>query len=267
MAELAEAITVKTLDKVKGTKDIAQSLKGKVDGHVNALSVVKLLDDGGEYQRPPGILLSDYTIDYAQFCQQPLESAFLDIGIALYKSFNLIPTITASQTSDMILEMSGISKNDSALKHRKWLPTPHHRFIRFRTNECCLPSKHKVWGILERIEDGIICALYKSERESLRSDACVAGFPASNFLAWPKPVELDDVHIGVEEVFRGIGGQWNGKYHLIKNNCIHYALECWRWLGGNAEWDDVVDGNVGHHPRYNPAIEDIRRRNRLCYFT
>lgn len=146
MAELAEAITVKTLDKVKGTKDIAQSLKGKVDGHVNALSVVKLLDDGGEYQRPPGILLGDYSIDYAQFCQQPLESAFLDIGIALYKSFNLIPTLTAGKTSDVILEMSGISKNDSVLKDRKWLPSLHHRFIRFCTNKCYLPSEHKVWG-------------------------------------------------------------------------------------------------------------------------
>lgn len=242
------------VDKYKAIEDkTGSSYKGSEDNHINAFAVC--LDDGDkEYYRPSGLRWSDYTIEFAQFCQQPLSNQILDIGSKLIdniSNFELLPTKKEGKTEDETLKALGISKGD--ISQERWLPSPHHRFIRFRTGQCysvssaCTTRQPKVWGILERGYDGVVCALYKSDRESLRTEAKVVE------IGWlSTKLTLENLSLSLEDVFRGIGGRWKGKYHLINNNCIHYALECWRRLGGRASWDDVVGGRAGIPQKYNP---------------
>ena len=227
--------------------------KGKTeDNHTNAFAVWKLLDDEGEYHRPSRLLWSSYTIEYAQFCQQPLSNAYLDIGAAVYSTLKLIPTIQKGQEIGDLLKSLGAS-TEEVHKHRL-IPSPHHRFIRFRTSQCYPNTHRKVWGVLERLDDGVACSLYKSERESLRTEAYVVNsFSVGVLFNSYKKLEMDGLCVGVEELFRGIGGKWNGKYHLLRNNCIHYALECWKRLGGDAVWNGVVDGNYTVNVKCSPT--------------
>ena len=62
--------------------------KKKSSPHLkNAFYILELLDEGGESEprRPPGVHLSNYTIDYAQFCHQPLTHMGLDFVVTAVK--------------------------------------------------------------------------------------------------------------------------------------------------------------------------------------
>lgn len=98
----------------------------------------------------------------------------------------------------------------------------------------------EVWGTMERIEEQVVCALYKNRETSVRTGARIT---QTGILPFSPELEqcIDSKNVG--KVFHGIGGCWGGKYNLGFNNCIHYALECWKQLGGTANWNDVCDGH------------------------
>ena len=65
------------------------------------------------------------------------------------------------------------------------LPTPYHRFIRF----CASPENFSsypgtdVWGTLERLEDCVVCALYKTVTLSIRGlDDYVTSVPRKHLM-------------------------------------------------------------------------------------
>ena len=263
---------VKGVDSFKLIGDKTGLDKFNQDSYVNAFAVWKLSgDDKKEYYRPSGLRWSDYTIEFAQFCQQPLLEHNLDVGHAVIDALDrfqqqLLPTRKEGKTDDELLKLLGLSKAD--ISQKKWLPSPHHRFIRFRTGQCytnsCSPKQPKVWGIMERGLDGVICALYKSERESLRREAKVVqvGY-------WfTRTLEMSGLSVRLEEVYRNVGGRWRERYHLLNNNCIHYALECWKKLGDSVSWDDIADGHATYPSKYNPCapVDSSDSRNSSCSF-
>ena len=133
------------------------------------------------------------------------------------------------------------------------LPSGHHRFIRFRTEQYHHTGT-RVWGTMERLGPGVVCALYRSESASVRSCARVT---QTGLLPFSDQLEMSTKRLNVDKVFRDIGGGWNGDYHLTDNNCVHYALECWDRLGGKASWNDVVDA----HDSFIPGDHDAAGRD------
>lgn len=201
-----------------------------------AFYTLELLDKGGERQSGQPGSLNHYTIDYVQFCHRPLTHKGLAILVDLLKAPEFLLLRLPHKLIDKTKEIIGETPEEII----PGLPSPHHRYIRFRTGQCYPNTSEKVWGTMERLEEEVICALYKNERASVRSNAHVTQI---GMLPFSDQLEMYTKCIGVDEVYRGIGGRWNGDYHLTDNNCIHYALECWKRLGGNASWNEVVDGH------------------------
>ena len=67
----------------------------------------------------------------------------------------------------------------------------------------------RVWGTMERLGDGVMCALYDSEGASICSGARIT---QTGLLPFSDQLEMCTKCISVDEVFHGIGGGWNGKY-------------------------------------------------------
>ena len=213
-----------------------------------AFYIETLLDDGGT-QRNGRVSLNDYTIDLAQFCHRPLANLLLNAAVSVAKVPEFMFVRMPHKVIDKAYEVVGEEPEELI----PGLPSGHHRYIRFRTNQYYpgTGNRDKVWGTMERLEEGVVCALYKSERASVRKDAQVTQvgiLPFSNNLEM-----LTKTDISVAEVFHGVGGRWNGEYDLTTNNCVHYALEIWKELGGKAAWNDVVDGHNAYFPgNHNP---------------
>ena len=218
----------------------------------NAFYALELLDEGGESQswQPSGIYLSNYTIDYAQFCHQPLTHVALDFIVTTLKVPEFLFVRVPHKVVDKVKELS----DEEPTEIIPGLPSGHHRFIRFRTEQYHSKTKKKVWGTMERLGTGVVCALYDSESASVRSGARVT---QTGFLPFSDQLEMYTRRINVDKVFRDIGGGWHGDYHLTDNNCIHYALECWERLGGKASWNDVVDA----HDAFIPGDHDAAGRD------
>ena len=211
-----------------------------------AFYVEILLDEGGVNRSGPGSL-KDYTVNLAQFCHRPLKNRLLDVIVTAVK----IPEFLLIRVPHKVIDMASELVGETPEEIIPGLPSGHHRYIRFRTNQNYPGTRDKVWGTMERLEEGVVCALYKSERASVRKNARVT---QTGLLPFSDQLEmLTEEAVCAEEVFHGIGGTWNGEYHLTTNNCVHYALECWEKLGGKASWNDVVDGHNSffpgnHHP-------------------
>lgn len=233
---------------IMATKTMS-TIKTKTDAFDRAFLTVELLDEGGEHQSGPGSL-SDYTIDMAQFCHVPLTHFALDMVVTALKVPEFLLVRVPHKIKDKIVELADGEPEEIV----PGLPSGHHRFVRFRTRQYYPNTFDRVWGTMERLEDGVICALYKHENASVRSRARVT---QTGILPFSKQLEMCTKGISVKEVFRGVGGNWNGPYHLTDNNCIHYALKCWENLGGKATWNEVVDG----HDSFIPSANDPGGRN------
>ena len=213
-------------------KSLKSTLKGKLEDSLiteNGFFTLRLPDDGSQSQENRAeAILKNYNIEFVQFCHRPISSEILAFGAKLYHGVKFL------------------SKSKDAL------PSIHHRYIRFLAsgpgdNNIGTKSS-KVWGTFERLSnEGGICVLYRSESGSLRSEAHV-----TNVRGFPMEMHISN-KVTIHDVFLGVGSTWDGEYHLIKNNCIHYALACWERLGGNASYDDVKEGQSATSPTYNPT--------------
>ena len=224
------------------TTSTSHGIKGKGDCLAKSFYTLELFDNNTEYERNliPGTSLGNYEIEYAQFCQQPLDDVFADFIVTVIK----IPEFVFLRVPHKIAD--AVTNNSNEII--PGLPSGHHRFIRFRTSQYFPSTQNKVWGTMERLGDGVICALYANERASFRTESSVTQNGSKMF--FPESLDMD-VSKRVEEIFRGIGGGWKGNYHFADNNCIHYAIECWKRLGGNVKWNDVVDGQSSILPDRN----------------
>ena len=191
--------------------------------------------------------LRDYTIDYAQFCHEPLSIAALDLLVTAIKVPEFLLVRMPHKVVDKVKELNDEEPEEII----PGLPSGHHRYIRFRTLQYY--GSNRIWGTMERLSDGPICALYKSEKESVRLGGRIT---QKGLLPLSDTLELTCTNNqNVNSVFLEIG--YNGAYHLTDNNCIHYALECWKSLGGKATWNEVVDG----HNSYLPGDYDAAGRD------
>ena len=218
--------------------------KKKSHDIAKAFYILELYEDGEENEiikpdvpRGVSVDLSDYTIDYAQFCHQPLSHVALDFVVTALKVPEFLLLRMPHKVIDTVKELNDEEPEEIV----PGLPSGHHRFIRFRTLQYY--GGNRVWGTMEKLGDGPVCALYKSEEESVRSGARVA---QKGLLPFSDKLERYTTNRTVRSVFRGIG--YNGDYHLTDNNCIHYALECWKSLGGKATWNEVVDAHNSYLP-------------------
>jgi len=84
----------------------------------------------------------------------------------------------------------------------------------------------------------VLCIVVR--KSSVRSGSRIT---KTGILPWSPELQVTVNSKTAGTVFKGIGGGWNGSYHPLQNNCIHYALKCWMELGGKATWNDVCDGN------------------------
>ena len=226
--------------------------KGKGDGLQKAFYTIQLFDgQGNQYEDldqngPQGICLNHFTIDFAQFCHQPLSHLLLDAVVSTAKIPEFLFIRIPHKIHDKLKEL----KDQPPEELIPGLPSGHHQYIRFRTEQYYPGTGNKVWGTIEKLEDGPICALYKNERDSVRAGARVT---QNGLLPFSEQLEMYiKVPICAEKVLK-----WNGNYHLSDNNCIHYALECWERLGGRATWNEVVDG----HDSYLPGDYDAGGRD------
>ena len=90
----------------------------------------------------------------------------------------------------------------------------------FAQLQCYPGTSERIWGTIEKLENGPMCALYRNESDSVRAGARVTH---NGFLPFSEQLEMHiEEPICVGKVFR-----WNGRYNLTDNNCIHYALGCW----------------------------------------
>lgn len=217
-------------------KDRIKKLQCNEDSLRKAFFILELSDDGSaDFQAgPPETRLGEYMIEFAQFCQQPLGDSNSPRDWLLGFAAQFISGSNSSADS------SGLPP----------IPSGHHRYIRLRTNRYYTNARRdKVWGTLERVGDGVICALYKNESDSCR-------YPGARVVTTDTqgaPLEMDvTVPISVGDVFRGIGVNYNGRYNVINNSCIHYAVECWTRFGGSVLPTDVMDGHMAFNARYNP---------------
>ena len=245
---MAKSPMVRTTSKIKANGDIFD----------RAFSTLELFDEGGKHkgEHLSGPSLSSYTIDMAQFCHVPLTHVGLEVLITALKVPEFWLVRAPHKIKDKIVELNGGEPEEII----PGLPSAHHRFIRFRTRQHYENTSDRIWGTMERLENAVVCALYKHHDASVRIGANVT---QTGILPFSPVLEMDITEtIGVEDVFRGIGGNWNGPYHLTDNNCIHYALECWKKLGGKATWNEVVDG----HHSFIPSNYDVgeRKRERKC---
>ena len=219
--------------------------KRDCDTFDKAFLTLELFDEGGEHQIGSKSL-SHYTIDMAQFCHVPLTHLALDLVVTALKVPEFLFVRVPHKIKDKIVELDDGEPEETI----PGLPSGHHRFIRFRTRQYYPNTSDRVWGTMERLGDQVICALYRNENASVRPGARVT---QKGILPFSEVLEMYTEKIGVEAVFRGIGGNWNGPYDLKGNNCIHYALECWKRLGGKATWNEVVDGHDSFIPSENDA--------------
>ena len=171
-------------------------------------------NDGGNLQTEVyskyGVNLKDYyyKIISAEFCQQPLDLALDYVpGVQLFV--------------DTTIEGS---------------PSLYHRFIRFwaEPGNVHAPPYTEVYGTFEKLPDRVVCTLYEFPG-SRRPHECVTVAVVSDpkrmccvrdylkqkeFKTWERHY--------VHQVFLATGG--GGPYHVISNNCIHYAVDCWNNL-------------------------------------
>ena len=111
--------------------------KGKGDGLVKAFHTLELFDDGTEYEKAPQMSdrsrrpLREYTIEFAQFCHQPLKNVFLDFIVTAGKIPEFLFVRVPHKIVDKVIELNDEDPEEII----PGLPSGHHRFIRFRTSQ------------------------------------------------------------------------------------------------------------------------------------
>ena len=212
----------------------------KTSKNENAFYTLELHDDGSEERsNDEPELLKRYTIDRAQFCHMPLKNVFIEETLSFVKLFEYVLARVPHKTINTIREaMFG----QEPIEMYRGLPSPHHRYIRFRTEQKYGSRGATVWGIFERLAfpPRVVCSLYESEEYSIRETARIT---KTGVLPFRHLLDTKVPSTNVEALFNGIGGCWNGDYNAADNNCIHYALECWKRLEGSANWNQVCDGH------------------------
>ena len=212
----------------------------KTSKYENAFYTLELHDDGSERRssNEPD-LLKRYRIDRAQFCHMPLENILIEQTLGAVKSFEFLfgrlPHKAINTARDYIL-------GQKPIKIYEGLPSPHHRYVRFRTQQKYESSGATVWGIFERLASPprVVCSLYENEMLSIRETARIT---KTGVLSFRPILDIKVPSINVDTIFCDIGGCWKGNYNAYDNNCIHYALECWKRLEGNTDWNQVCDGH------------------------
>lgn len=199
-----------------------------------------ICNDGGvnvqEYEQE----YLNYVIVYVKFCYEPITNVMLRHAI----------------------------EGEMLLRGEDNVPSPHHRFIYFRANHSGSEFDYDtaIYGILEHVKDehgGVVCYLYlNTESDDLRAvTRRVDAAFHRNLIGYPtQPHSIRRLSINA----------WTGPYHLINNNCIHYAIRCWNLLQPdhrqqlNFRLYPINYRDVWHAHYANENDRPRRRRQGLC---
>ena len=142
----------------------------------------------------------DYTIDYVEFCHEPIKSKLMKktikVGLAVAKR---LPKC--------------LSKKWKLLWREE--PSIRHRFIHFHARGGA--ENKPVYGTMEHFACGAMCHLSRSDDLICKEDSKVQEKLAENTT---KRVSIMCLFLEA----------WKEPYCLRDNNCIDYAIRCWNYL-------------------------------------
>ena len=161
------------------------------------MGTVVLSRSGNKLHKLNGSRFLDYNIGRVEFCHKPLESK------SIFRIF-----------LDWILGGGELPTRDEMVRGLlREAPSLHHRFIHFRATA---PSNDDyVFGTMEFTSDGAVCTVYHTD--DLPYGSQVHGEYRS----------VETSPLSIQDLFQRA---WKGRYRLLDNNCIDYAIRCWNLL-------------------------------------